>query len=84
MLPTVKELLQFILLALMSAFFLLGAAKWRYLTGGWITATPAIGPNGTLYVSSTDNYLYALNTAGNEHYRAMKATMFTSSCCKEL
>ena len=79
-----KGLLHFFLLTLMSSFFQLGSAKWRYLTGGWIASTPAMGPNNTVYVISTDEYLYAINTAGNEYYCAMKATMLTSCCCKEL
>lgn len=35
--------------------------RWRYETGRAITSSPALGPDGTIYVGSTDNYLYALS-----------------------
>jgi outer membrane protein assembly factor BamB len=35
--------------------------RWRYLTGRAITASPALGPDGTIYIGSTDNYLYAVS-----------------------
>ena len=38
--------------------------KWRYSTGGYVTSSPAIGADGTIYVGSYDNYLYAIQGLG--------------------
>jgi outer membrane protein assembly factor BamB len=38
-----------------------GTAKWRYWTGGFVESSPSIGPDGTIYFTSGDGYLYALN-----------------------
>jgi outer membrane protein assembly factor BamB len=38
-----------------------GTPKWVFATGAPITAVPAIGSDGTVYVASTDGELYALN-----------------------
>lgn len=39
-----------------------GALLWTYTTGGAISeASPALGPDGTLYFSSQDGYVYALS-----------------------
>jgi uncharacterized repeat protein (TIGR01451 family) len=35
--------------------------KWKYQTEESITSSPAIGSDGTIYVGSYDNYLYAIN-----------------------
>ncbi len=37
-----------------------GSLKWRYETDDWITSSPAIGSDGTIYVGSGDSYLYAI------------------------
>jgi outer membrane protein assembly factor BamB len=38
--------------------------KWTFVTGNSIgTASPSIAPDGTVYIASTDGYLYALNPA---------------------
>jgi len=34
-----------------------GNLKWKYETGGYVKSSPAIGPEGTVYVGSYDNYL---------------------------
>ncbi|MCL4558160.1 MAG: PQQ-binding-like beta-propeller repeat protein, partial [Deltaproteobacteria bacterium] len=41
-----------------------GAMKWMFTTGGRIYSTPAIGADGTIYLSSLDDRLYAVNTLG--------------------
>lgn len=38
-----------------------GTVKWTFATGGKIFTCPAIGDDGTVYVSSSDGRLYALN-----------------------
>ena len=41
-----------------------GAKKWEFQTGGWVSSSPAIGSEGTVYVGSYDNKkVYALNGA---------------------
>jgi outer membrane protein assembly factor BamB len=37
-----------------------GGLKWKYQTGG-VLSSPAIGADGTIYVGSYDNYLYAIS-----------------------
>ena len=41
-----------------------GELKWKFQTGGEILTSPAIGPDSTIYVKATDNYLYAINPDG--------------------
>ncbi|MBU1078597.1 MAG: VCBS repeat-containing protein, partial [Spirochaetes bacterium] len=49
----------------------LGAQKnpfilWKYLTGGTIfDSSPAIGPDGTIYIGASDGVLYAINSDGS-------------------
>ena len=31
--------------------------KWRYATGSYVYSSPVLGPDGTLYVGSLDNYI---------------------------
>ncbi len=38
-----------------------GQLKWAFQTGGMIGSSPAIGADGTVYVGSYDNNLYALD-----------------------
>ena len=39
-----------------------GTKLWDFETGGWVTSSPAIGPDGTVYVGSEDKKLYAIET----------------------
>jgi outer membrane protein assembly factor BamB len=41
------------------------AVKWTKTTGGAVTASPVISSDGTVYVGSEDNYLYAWGADGN-------------------
>jgi outer membrane protein assembly factor BamB len=41
-----------------------GTLKWSYTTGYYIFSSPAIGADGTIYVGSLDNNLYAINPNG--------------------
>ena len=38
---------------------------WSYQTGGSIDASPVIAPDGTIYIASTDNRLYAFSPEGD-------------------
>jgi outer membrane protein assembly factor BamB/methionine-rich copper-binding protein CopC len=46
------------------------ATKWKYNAGGSVASSPAIGPDGTIYVGSRDNAnsLYALNPNGTQKW----------------
>ena len=41
-----------------------GKQEWAYKTDGYVVSSPAIGDNGTVYVGSNDNNLYAVNHDG--------------------
>ena len=38
-----------------------GTLLWSFKTGGWVDSSPAIGGDGTVYVGSDDNKVYALD-----------------------
>jgi len=38
-----------------------GVKLWEFETGGYVRSSPAIGSDGTVYVGSWDNKLYAIN-----------------------
>jgi outer membrane protein assembly factor BamB len=42
-----------------------GAERWTFQTGASIRTSPAIAPDGTIYVTSDDQHLYALNLDGS-------------------
>jgi outer membrane protein assembly factor BamB len=46
-----------------------GALKWRYAVGDWIESSPAIGPDGAIYIGSADNTLYAINPDGTLRWK---------------
>ena len=37
-----------------------GTVLWEFETGGYVRSSPAIGSDGTVYVGSHDNKLYAI------------------------
>jgi outer membrane protein assembly factor BamB len=46
-----------------------GTEKWHYDTGDAITSDPAIGDDGTIYIGSMDDYLYAMCPNGTLRWR---------------
>ena len=42
-----------------------GSLKWKYETNRGIYSKQAIGSDGTIYVGSGDDYLYAINPDGS-------------------
>ncbi len=40
-------------------------SMWQAATADAVTCSPAVGPDGTVYVGSNDNSLYAFDTGGN-------------------
>ena len=53
--------------------------KWAFATGGVVISSPAIANDGTIYVGSSDNNLYAINPAGNEKWAFATGGAVTSS-----
>lgn len=43
--------------------------KWKFETSNRIESSPAVGRNGTVYVRSIDDYLYAVNPDGSEKWQ---------------
>tara|TARA_B100000427_G_C15256943_1_gene484788 strand:- start:47 stop:334 length:288 start_codon:yes stop_codon:yes gene_type:complete len=39
-----------------------GTVLWEFETGDSVTSSPAIGPDGTVYIGSRDGKLYAIKT----------------------
>ncbi len=46
-----------------------GAIMWTFDTGGAYSSSPAIDRDGTIYVGSWGNYLFAVNPDGSEKWR---------------
>ncbi len=62
-----KYFTHLIILLLLASFALAqdaGTVKWTFDTGSEIFGAPAIGSDGTIYVTSNDHYLYAINSDG--------------------
>ncbi len=41
-----------------------GTLKWQVITHCWVTSSPTIGADGTIYIGTGDNYLDAINPNG--------------------
>jgi outer membrane protein assembly factor BamB len=55
---------------------LVNNAAWQFATGAGITSSPAVGADGTIYLSSTDGFLYALNPDGSPKWSYMAGGYF--------
>ena len=54
--------------------------SWSFFsTGGDVHSSPAVGSDGTIYVGSDDDNLYAINPDGTEKWRFMIGDDITSS-----
>ena len=41
-----------------------GTLQWKFKTGNWVRSSPVIAQDGTIYVGSYDNYIYAIKPDG--------------------
>lgn len=53
--------------------------KWSFLTNGSIHSSPAVGSDGTIYIGSYDNYLYAINPDGTLKWKFQTGDDINSS-----
>lgn len=53
--------------------------KWKYKTGNEIPSSPVIGSDGTIYIGSYDDYLYALNPNGTKKWKYETGSAIYSS-----
>jgi len=53
--------------------------KWRYGVGSCVYSSPAIGSDGSVYVGSDDDYLYAINPEGTLKWRYQTGDYVSSS-----
>ncbi len=56
-----------------------GKLKWSFTTGWYVTSSPAIGYDGTIYIGSEDRKLYAINSDGTEKWNYITANGVPSS-----
>ena len=73
------------------------AKKWEFVSGGEVFSSPTIASNGTIYVGSYDNKLYAINPDGGKKWEfatggrvhsspaiASDGTIYVGSCDHKL
>jgi outer membrane protein assembly factor BamB len=53
--------------------------KWSFTTGSYVSSSPAIGADGTIYVGSDDYNLYAINPDGSQKWSFTTGYMVLSS-----
>jgi outer membrane protein assembly factor BamB len=53
--------------------------RWRYQTGDFVSGCPAIAADGTIYLGSCDDYLYAINADGSLKWRYKTGNSITNS-----
>ncbi len=54
-------------------------ALWQYTTQDAVTCSPAVGPDGTVYVGSNDNSIYALTPQGAKKWSYAAGGLFDTS-----
>lgn len=57
----------------------LADSLWQAVTGDSVTCSPAVGPDGTVYVGSNDNSIYALGPGGAVRWSYAAASVFDTS-----
>jgi outer membrane protein assembly factor BamB/subtilisin family serine protease len=54
-------------------------AAWQAVTGDAVTCSPAVGPDGTVFVGSNDNSFYAFNADGTLRWSHAAGSIFDTS-----
>ena len=57
----------------------IGSKQWAFNTLGDVDTTPAIGSDGTIYIGSNDNNLYAINPDGSKKWTFKTGSYVDSS-----
>jgi subtilisin family serine protease/outer membrane protein assembly factor BamB len=60
----------------------LNDARWQAVTNGSVTSAPTVGPDGAVYVGSTDGFFHAFNADGTRRWAPLdfkKAALDTSA-----
>ena len=50
--------------------------KWAFETGNWVSSSPTIGSDGTIYVGSKDKTLYAISPDGLKNGHSKQVAMY--------
>jgi outer membrane protein assembly factor BamB len=53
-----------------------GAMLWKFETGGMVIASPAVAPDGVIYVASNDTFLYAVHPDGTQKWVSHSVNSF--------
>ena len=56
-----------------------GAQVWNFTTKDAVYGSPAVGPDGTVYIGSWDYYVYALN--GATGYAGLQCALHSHGAC---
>jgi outer membrane protein assembly factor BamB len=56
-----------------------GKMRWSFNTGSYVFSSPAISSDGSIYIGSTDNNLYAVNPDGTEKWNFSTSGLIHSS-----
>ena len=56
-----------------------GTLLWNFTTGSYVYSSPAIGPDGTIYIGSDDGNLYAINPNGTKKWNFTTGNTVKSS-----
>jgi len=56
----------------------LGSLKWVFPTNKWVSSSPALADDGTIYIGSWDGHLYAINPDGTERWAFASGQMRSS------
>jgi outer membrane protein assembly factor BamB len=58
-----------------------GTKKWSFGIGAAMEGSPAIGPDGTIYVTADDRYLHAINPNGTSKWTYLANNTIPTSPC---
>ncbi len=56
-----------------------GVQKWKFTTGNQVESSAALGDDGTIYIGSLDDNLYAINPDGSQKWKFTTVSSVYSS-----